>query len=143
MSMALQLICDYSDSDENDNHCDDSTEITTKQLNDKSIQMSEADEEGILSQIKPVIELNSVEDIEKWKEERRKKFPKVPARANLEDTKIKEKLNSVMDVKDKCTESRGAKRKKGRWSSSSSSTAKTVSQRKLTLFEKVIGQSVT
>lgn len=139
MSMALQLICNYSDSDDND-QVDDATEITTKQLNDKSIQISEEDEEEFLKKIKPVIELKSAEDIEKWKEERRKRFPKVPSSTDLDNKHVTGKLNSTTDKKVK-ERSRGAKRKTGRWSSTSTSAM--ASQRKLTLFEKVTGQSVT
>lgn len=138
MSMALQLICNYSDSDDNDQG-DDATEITTKQLNSKSIPMTEEGE--ILEKIKPVIELKSVEDIEKWKEERRKRFPKVPSSTDLDNKHITGNLNSAEDkkVKGRCIKKRGAKRKNDGhpWSSAM------VSQRKLTLFEKVTGQNVT
>lgn len=153
MSTALQLICSYSNSDQEDNDGTEGTKIAREQLNHKPRRVIKADEE---KQVKPVIELKSVtEDIEKWKEARRKRFPKVLSKIDLDNKESKQVVDEVTSnsgtkttslnltrkvQKRNCSVSRGGKRKMNDRSSSSQSSSlqqRMVTQRKLTLFEKV------
>ena len=148
MSTALQLICSYSNSDQEDDDGTEGTKIAREQLNHILKPVIEVDEE---KQVKPVIGLKSViEDIEKWKEERRKRFPKVPSKIDLDNKESKQvvdevtsnsgtkttSLNSTRKVQTgNCSVSRSGKRKMS--DRSSSLQQRMVTQRKLTLFEKV------
>lgn len=143
--MALQLICDYSDSDDSDQlsvgfGC---SEIMTEQpsSSSKALTVDDGVRSNSLHHQRSECE---AEDIEKWKEARKKRFPKVPssfssADSHQEKTKVTSNVDKQVTVDSRCAGSRGVKRKmKDLRSLSSHSSPLSSRQRKLTLYEKVV-----